>query len=106
MLGPSSSSTDDDLGHRSAIMESLDSALMEDNRGGGEHPGCRSSSSSLPDVLSNELQSLSLTADEQRLSFRLLDDEERLMVESEQAFAAKLACDAKEADTKVKTKLY
>eukprot|EP00094_Tigriopus_californicus_P012713 TCALIF_12290-PA protein Name:"Similar to ZFYVE1 Zinc finger FYVE domain-containing protein 1 (Homo sapiens)" AED:0.02 eAED:0.02 QI:61/1/1/1/1/0.75/4/514/657 len=48
--------------------------------------------SALPDVLTSELQTLNLHADEQPWSFTLLNDHEQLCVDTPEAFAAKLGC--------------
>jgi len=48
---------------------------------------------SLPDVLTNELVSLSLVGPADRKSVLLLDDKEVLALQSEAAFSERLGCD-------------
>ena len=79
---------------QSAIMASLDPVMHINDH-------VETVKKSLPDVLSNELQSLSLVADREnnRLSFLLLDGEDNLSVSGYQEFCRKLGC---ESSTKTK----
>lgn len=64
-----------------------------------------SNTNSLPDVLSNELQSLNLNAgDINHLSFPLIDENEILSIDSADRLAAKLGCDKEETPVKVRSR--
>ena len=80
--------------HSSAIMASLDPvATTTDKSTAVATPhGSSNSSSLLPDVLSTELQSLNLHADDSKLSFLLVDSKDCLTVGSETDFARMLGC--------------
>ena len=89
----------------SAIMASLDPVATNTDKSTAaattQHGGSNSSSL-LPDVLSTELQSLNLHADDSKLSFLLVDSKDCLTVGSETDFARMLGCaDANAVKAKV-----
>eukprot|EP00095_Tigriopus_kingsejongensis_P011881 maker-scaffold410_size180147-snap-gene-0.28 protein:Tk11881 transcript:maker-scaffold410_size180147-snap-gene-0.28-mRNA-1 annotation:"zinc finger fyve domain-containing protein 1" len=101
-----SSSSQGPSDHQGALMASLEGAMFDTDEdharangpilGGSflDH-GLSASlfSSTLPDVLTNELQTLSLHADDHSLSFLLLNDQEELCPDSKESLAGQLGCD-------------
>ena len=91
---------------QSAIMASLDPVMHIDDDQTSRNASIKTPSvqqKSLPDVLSSELQSLSLVADREnnRLSFLLLDGEDNLSVSGYEEFCRKLGCESSGTKSKV-----
>ena len=87
---------------QSAIMASLDPICNGvDHVETSKNAKINMQQKSLPDVLSNELQSLSLVADREnnRLSFLLVDGEDNIAISDYEEFCRKLGC---EPDLKTK----
>ena len=96
MAGPQSSAIMASLDPVATNTETKSTAAAATTHGGSN------SSSLLPDVLSTELQSLNLHADDSKLSFLLVDSKDCLTVGSETDFARMLGCaDANAVKAKV-----